>query len=66
MAGKEIMQADDRISYSEKRDYEFYINNLKSFIKDRSYVTLDGSLAQLLTDISEFYKLIDMSCFEIR
>ena len=53
MAGKEIMQADDRVSYVEKRDYELYINNLKAYIKEKSYVSLDGSFAQLLTDISE-------------
>ena len=53
MAGKEIMESDDRVSYSEKRDYDLYISNLKAYIKEKSYVNLNGSLAQLLTDISE-------------
>ena len=53
MAGKEIMEADDRVSYVEKRDYELYLNNLKAYIKEKSYITLDGSLAKLMTDISE-------------
>lgn len=53
MAGKEIMEADDRVSYVEKRDYELYVNNLKAYIKEKSYISLDGSLAKLMTDISE-------------
>ena len=49
-AGREIMRADERISYQERRDFELYIRNLIAYIEERSYEIFDEPLENLVTD----------------
>ena len=54
MIGKEMMQADERVSYAEKQDYETYLDTIKAYVKRHSYVNVDGAIAKLMTSLSDF------------
>lgn len=53
MVGKEMMQSDQSVTYAEKRDYETYLNTMKEYIEEFSYVNLKGSFAELMASITD-------------
>ena len=48
--GREIIRADESVSYQERRDYELYIKNLIAYTEERSYAEFDEPLKNLLPD----------------
>lgn len=48
MVGKEVFQADGNVTYSEKRDFKNYLDNIKDYISDYSYVNVDGKLSEIM------------------
>lgn len=54
IVGKEIIRSDESVTYKEKKDYETYISTLKQYIKEKAYVSLEGTLADLLDSIRDF------------
>ena len=50
LAGKITMEADDRVSYAEKQDFELFIKNLIDYIESHSFLSYEPNISNLLTE----------------
>ena len=53
--GKEVIRADDRVLYAEKRDCQAFCETLKQYIQENAYVSLEGTLASLLSELGDLF-----------
>lgn len=54
LSGKEMLKADNKVSYDEQNDYETYIETIKGYIKRHSYVSPDYSEVDRMAKLSDY------------